>query len=939
MSTFLSKLFKPKWQSRNPDIRLQAIAALDRMSIEAQSILQSLAESDPEARVRHQAISQLGDSGFLIGLYHRSDDPQRQAIEQRLQELARIQSLTLYDLIDDSTLLAHLINRAATPDQHIPGLGRIEDPTALASIAIHAKTSRMRQAAAELLEAEPQLMLVQQACKSKDKQVFRIVKDKLVAIRARQQQETEQQQRIDRLHQQFEELARTESTLHYEARLGALTQRWQELASVMDEARSRQIRTLLEQCSSRQQSLSDARRREEEQLQQTEASGHELAATLHVLSDTLDRLKAAPASTGESPALDALLKTQEIRWHEATRVVPAERTAEHEYRASMHTLRDYQRALKSVQEHSEMILSTCAQIGAGQSDADRLASQQSALREVSTRIDWPSGFPAPDCLQQLASALGQAADLRRQCSQDSQQARRQVEALIQELDQLLDQRLLKASSDCHRKIQSLLGQLSSRDSQSLQATLTLRQKQLAELREWQGFASLPHQQALVDAMEQLASTSLDPALKLERIKTMQQEWKALGGTREPELWQRFKSAADRAYEPVRCWQEEQDRLRTTNLDRRQTLIRQLQEFVDGNDWQHADWKAVEQIARQAREDWKQAWPVPQREHRPLQSSFNALLKQLDRYLDEERTRNESRKQELVDQARALTEQTDLRQAMEQAKQLQQQWQQIGITGFRRDRQLWQDFREACNAVFARRDQQRTEIKEALAEATRAADALIGELQQATTEIAQLDPTTLDSVLGEFRRRYRQLPDLKGPAQEQIKHRFDTAVAEFRAAQARLDSIRLRAQWQEALRRSALCHDELQTPGTLGREEAFAAQVELSKELDRRQLELWQAIRSGGLGEAQKMDPDRARDLVLQCEIAAGLPSPDQDRGRRMQLQVSRLAEGLSSGNEVRSREDQLGILLTDWCGRAGLDETTLKTTQARLSACLTHLFG
>ena len=43
MATFLSKLFKPKWQSKNKDIRLEAIDALDINLESDQEILLNLA--------------------------------------------------------------------------------------------------------------------------------------------------------------------------------------------------------------------------------------------------------------------------------------------------------------------------------------------------------------------------------------------------------------------------------------------------------------------------------------------------------------------------------------------------------------------------------------------------------------------------------------------------------------------------------------------------------------------------------------------------------------------------------------------------------------------------------------------------------------------------------------------------------------------------------
>lgn len=196
---------------------------------------------------------------------------------------------------------------------------------------------------------------------------------------------------------------------------------------------------------------------------------------------------------------------------------------------------------------------------------------------------------------------------------------------------------------------------------------------------------------------------MEPEAKAERIKELQNEWRALGGSSDRTLWTRFKTASDRAFEPCKAYFEAKTDLKQANLDKRQAICQQLQTFLDNADWNSIDWKGVERIHQTARQEWKEAWPVDFRENRPLQKRFDALLRALEKPLDEERARNEAQKRAIVERARALIDHEPLQEAMNEAKSLQAEWKSIGITRHREDRKLWQAFRQACDQIFARRD--------------------------------------------------------------------------------------------------------------------------------------------------------------------------------------------------------------------------------------------
>ena len=66
----------------------------------------------------------------------------------------------------------------------------------------------------------------------------------------------------------------------------------------------------------------------------------------------------------------------------------------------------------------------------------------------------------------------------------------------------------------------------------------------------------------------------------------------------------------------------------------------------------------------------------------------------------------------------------------------------------------------------------------------------------------------------------------------------------------------------------------------------------------------------------------ARDLVIRAEILAGADTPAEDQGRRMELQVERLAQGMGAGSSASSPLEELEKLVAHWCLLPGLEDAT-----------------
>ncbi|KPQ27613.1 MAG: protein of Unknown Function containing DUF349 domain [Marinobacter excellens HL-55] len=777
-------------------------------------------------------------------------------------------------------------------EQQEQQLKNTPDQSQLATLAIEGATAAIRLEAASGIQDEARLQQVQKSAKGRDKNVYQTVKQALQSLKEQQAAEAATREKVKGLIRQVQDQATSEDTKLYQARLDALRENW---LSVEKQATPEQAQQFLEaehQCRERLQQMAQARdeqARHEEQARQRQE-------TLTLLRDTLADLKSEESADLPSlSALDALQKTQENRWLEATRETPVGKQEQKDYEQYMLSFRNYLNAVSRLGQNKE-VLAELSQIADSGQASDAHRETASVLVK---QIDWPADFPQPVILAPVRKLSGKPrepkpADANRERQKALVDA---LQASLPELEAALEAKLFKESKQLLKQAQHQFQQLDQRHRKPLQARMQLLAGQFRDLSDWQGFATEPKQIALCEQMEYLAEQPMEPEAKAERIKELQNDWRGLGGSSDRVLWSRFKTASDAAYEPCKAYFEAKSGLKQANLEKRRAICDQLDGFLTHADWSIIDWKAAERIHQTAREEWKAAWPVDFKDNRQVQKRFDELLKQLERPLDEERHKNEALKQAVVEKAQTLITHEPLQEAMDQAKALQNEWKAIGITRHREDRKLWQAFRKACDQIFARRDAERS----AQQEATQLAD------QSAQDVLAKYLDVTVDSdqtLLEEAREALGQLagetlsPRLRDQLQ-QLRQRLND-ITQANAARARI------THWQ------SLIHNRVQ------------AQMPQSE------------LPAPWVSQYGDLESQHGRDLAIRAEILAGTASPEQDQSRRMEIQVQRLTDGMGNG-ATESPSKELEKLVALWCLQSDNDGLTPENAE-RLSRALDALF-
>lgn len=864
----LRQLFKstPKWQSPKSQKRIEGLAELDLASEKDRGILLKLAREDSEPAVRREALRFLSDLDVITQIQKRDLEASvREAATARLQDLitgragsalTQEQRLAGIRRITTPSMLVYIVQEADHVDLKLAAIAQLTDEMFLDDIARHSTIARLRLAAAARITTPALLEALAHASKHSDKNVYKAIRARLDETHQQEKDARALQERRVALCEAMEHHARAAMNPLYTAKAESLRQQWQDVAGAGDAALGERFETAFALAWRQISEVAAAQQREADVAQARD----EMQQAVTTLETTLAQWQGQ--DDFDPPALAATRKTQRLRWELAVQLQTPPDALATRYAAIDAQLARLEQMLVQWQQDSQVVEATLARLAQGEGPEEELTAHRKALQDV---LALYQGFalPLPAVLAQLPATLADAVpapalDMNAPESKAADTGPRKQ--LRQRLDALAAALQAGHSRDAARLLRK--AQELARDHHLQDPRLAELAARVQELQSWAGFAVQPKKEALVDRMQALVTHDMDPDDKADAIHALQEEWKALGVAEpavEQPLWERFKAAGDAAFEPCREHFQRQRELRARNLEQREALCRQVEQYQAAlaADAADIDWSRHEAILRTARQEWQQHHPSDRQGTRPLLDRFNATLEALEQRLRAMQEQRAARKREIILRCRELGEADDVRGACDEAKRLQQEWKGIGAAQARVDRKLWQDFRAACDAVFARRE---AELKSR--QATRsAALARAGELLAAYESLDAADPAAPASA--------RELEDafaaLDLPREQALSLRQRMQGARGRLEQARRE-----------------------------------AAADARRHRQERLVSNWEETAA-----AENAGDDKTGQLLLDLEILLELPSPPAQLDARRARQMQRLQE-----RGLRRSEQEAGSLIT-----------------------------
>lgn len=789
---------------------------------------------------------------------------------------------------------------------------RLEGDAWLGEVASHGRIAEVRLAALQRIGDAAVLEHIAQASRDKDKRVHRYCVDQL---RQRRQADQDTRRAVE-LTAALRSLLDT-TPLH----LSRLLELEKELRTLGAGAHAvAACSALLDQAHSRLQQETTAQR---------DLQAHKTAAEL-LLKECAGVEWAAPAQLQDwRVRLETLAKSQLGLPPWLAGQAPAKRLDE--------SLRDIDSRLRILAAEGESVLA-CEQFIAAHGASRPADAESCAIAATAWAALSKPGNPATrqslelrwQALQTPPAAAAAPAEPPPAPPRIDHEAVRQ---LLPELERTVELGHLAAAEVAAKALDAVLGGKSLRGE--MESRLQRASAQLGELRGWARWGTGQARENLIATAEQLldGEPSVDDLAK--DVPDLREKWKRLNayGPTAKEQWERFDAALKKAYEPVAARHAEGTARQAAASEVKAALCAEWESYFSNIVWEHVDCKVLETQRQEMLRRWRAADQAGFRDERLLRKRLDKLLKGIDQRLDAMRGAERERREQLIAEAEALREVSDLGRAMTAAKALQERWTQEAMP-LRLDRsdeqKLWQRFRAACGDVFARRDAQRTQQVAQRAERTQALRDLLDAF--AATLAAAADAGAVKRVLGRFRTDWEAAKANSRESAEGLEARARDLQGQ---AQLRIEMLlreRHSADFELLAKKAELAADvEAAAAAQVPAEAVIAAAKQVWDGLPRLpgNTESLLAARFAKASSATAKELAAGREaretMLLDLEITLGVPSPDACAEARRRRQLERLQNRF--GADAPQSQDA-EALLVHWYATAAAPDLALEQRMA-----------
>lgn len=231
--------------------------------------------------------------------------------------------------------------------------------------------------------------------------------------------------------------------------------------------------------------------------------------------------------------------------------------------------------------------------------------------------------------------------------------------------------------------------------------------------------NLKKKELLVDKIKLIAEVPYkkgkDWKRKTQEVNGLFEEWKQIGpvpSSNKEQAWKDFRANMNRFYDQKSEYFKHLNKERKANLILKEDLCKQAEALLENED---QDFVTKQLLKLQA--EWKEIGPVPEKVNQAIwkrfrkacDSFFNRKKQQFEERKQEEEA-NLKAKEELIQQVKALVEETDEKKVFANLKDIQKQWSSIGFVPFKKKKTVTDRFFNAVDAVYSKYKKDRDSIK-------------------------------------------------------------------------------------------------------------------------------------------------------------------------------------------------------------------------------------
>lgn len=892
------RLFKPKWQHKDADIRLETVSTSDDPLFFQQML--AIAANDADPRVRKAVIKRLHQLENILKLAGTETESSVQVLLQsRIRQLSTSSDksrpaldirMQVVELTGDRTLIEQLACHAPEPELRRAALEKVTRQGLLGDRSIEDSDADIRRYAASRITQITTLKRVIKGLRTRDKA----------------------------LHAELQ--SRLQTTLLGQADPGA----------VHDEA--------LRICIELEHLVIEVDNRDDSAVEEQHRAWKKVAAVAK--AGMKDRYKRICERLAAPPPVEAVVPIIPVTEPEIieTPAEPAKPVVSGPNMSLAQVATDI-----CVYEIDYADRPKAAVIGKLQHKMEKIW-QQCKPPHPEDVICWNA---ANEALQHLQTTLEKQ---QQQSTKELAQANEQLEQLVLELENGELHKAL-ATRLALQKLNKAKSPASYDAWKSINAKINGMQGRMRELREWQHWSNDKIRNRLIAEMEVLPAADLHPDALLDRVKSLQSEWKRLEKSEQipgekhfpasPVMWRKFSSAGNTAFDAAKPFLEKRTEIQSRHAESLAAFCAELEQLITAIP---QDLQALGKAMTSGRKKLHDLNSVPAKQRQAFARQLKTALDKANNVMQEHYQAVEREKMKLIRSASQLMHLPERDDAIAQAKSLQSNWKAAGRMWRSKEQELWNQFREHVDPLFEGLKVEQDSIRAADKERLSAQKTLCDELKRILKDDNDL-PAQAGIVKG-LEDGWKDIEHPDGRLQASFQELLDKYRVRVEQHQQKQTGIARERWWLK----SSLLHEILVTgrtaKGAISKKSLIkvqkawpdnAAESELEKHLD----EDYAAILSNGdagidVDDAVKLT-DEARLLCIRLEFLAGLQSPQEDRELRMQYQVDRLADSMSGEVARRSAADDAHDAESRWLHMYTLPEPVFTDFGKRINLALSAI--
>ncbi|MDF2178751.1 DUF349 domain-containing protein [Aliiglaciecola sp. CAU 1673] len=912
-----SSFFRPKYRHADPKVRRLAIADLNPSSSEGKGILHELAFNDEDTSVRLEALERLDSFALWWKLAQtEKQDRIKKRAQQRVESmlvgegteaLEHNQRLSFIKECSNHSLLERLLRshwqHGNDDSLSLLVLKKLNKAPLTLQILFESKNAKLKQRLLHDIDDTDSLSRIVK--KHTDQDMVALAQEKLQKI---QEEDAKRVQLEKDIRLQLSKMLALRDEQHLpklESQWQAIESEYQQMVSMLAKLPS----AVQQEFSEKHQELSakltdkknqllpawEAQQAEETKRQLLQQQQQHAQLAVEQLREQLQH--PATLDADRVPTLQQALEQAKTLFASLP-VAAVPQTLFNQLQALESLLSDLPALKAAVKEAEDLIAVLCGfDTPKSKEDLDQGAmfwkecrQQWRSLREP-FKQSWPKALD--DKWNELANQWqGGLKDLSLELQEDSNKVRQKLRAI----NDMVDKGKFRPAMSLYQKVEDWYQALPVGEQDKLKRQLSVVKERVEKLKDWQAYIAAPRKPALLESVQELIDKPLAPQQQAEQVKHLRGQWNSLGklDTEEDNVLNKaFDEACETAFAPVREFYQAQEQKRAQHLEERQALLTQM-ESLSGDTINMAELSKAYNALQKA---WRHAGEVDFQHIESLNQRYRALSQDIRSKLESHYAENKAHKERLLHRAQKLIELEDAFDAAYQAKALQEEWKTVGHAGRKQEAGLWQAFREANDAIFAKRQQQQQQQQTQTQERKQAIDALLD---------------GFESQLGQG-----QVPDSQGLSDTDAKL---TALLEHgqgkevEYAKKRWDKLQERVKQQQQKAEASQHQQQLAA--------LFALLAKPSMEEDNLSAlpPIWRQALLNATGSEERST------LILKMELIAGTDSPKAEDKKRKDVQLQLMATKLQEG-----KMPTLDELLVRWLEQGPVTESD-RALLPRLSA-------